>query len=104
MDPHLGAGVLEAVESGRDDAVALQVPIVLTLELRELADLEIDPGARRQGGRLGLDAEAEPRLVDVDLPVGRGGVAVVEVDKVDLAVGRKAVAPDRVDEQGDVRN
>ncbi len=104
VEPQLGAGVLQAVEGGRDQAVALQVAVVLALELGDLADLQIDPAPRRQSRGLGLDAEADPRLVHVHLLVAGGGVAVVEVDEVDLAVGRQAVAPDRVHEQGHVRD
>ncbi len=96
--------VLEAVEGGRDQPIALQVPVVLPLEFGKLPHLQIDAAARRQGGGFGLDAEPEPRLVHVDLPVGGGGIAVIEVDEIHLAVGHEPVSPDRVQEQGHGRD
>src|SRR5581483_2703968 len=50
VEAHLGAGLLEAVEGGRDQAVALEMAVVLTLELGDLADFEIDAAVGRQGG------------------------------------------------------
>jgi len=45
--PEVGAdlepGVLEAVERGRDQAVALQVAVVLALEVGELAEPGVEP-------------------------------------------------------------
>ena len=103
MEAELGAGLLEAVEGGRDQAIALEVAVVLPLELGDLAELEIDPAPRRQGGRLGLAAKADPGLVDVDLVAGRRRVAVVEVDEVELAVGGEQAAPAGGREQRHIR-
>src|SRR4051794_636573 len=103
VDAQLGARLLEAVEGGRDQAVALEVAVVLPLELGDLAHLEIDPAARRQGGRIGLAAETDPRFIDVGLLAGGRGVAVVEVDEVELAVDGEEVPPADVGEQGDLR-
>ena len=83
-DAQLAAGLLETVEGGGDQAVALEVAVVLALELGDLAELDVDPAPRRQGRGLGLAAEAHPRFVDVDRLAGGRRVAVVEVDQVDL--------------------
>ena len=100
---HLDADVLQAVEGGRHQAVALQVAVVLPLELAEFADLDVEAGAGRQHRVLGLAAEADPRLVDVELARRRGRVALVEVQEVDLGVRLERLAPDAVQVERDVR-
>ena len=72
------------------------MPAVLPLHLGELADLDIAAEPVGRNRRQALGAEADPGLVDVDLAVARGRVAVVEVIEVDLGVGLHRLAPPHV--------
>ncbi len=93
VEAELQAHVFEEVEGRGHETVALEMPVVLTLELAELADLRVPAAALGHDGRLGLAAVAQPRLVDVDVAVFRRRVAVEAVDEVDLDPGRQVLSP-----------
>lgn len=97
VDADLEALVLETIECCRDQAVALSVAIVLTLEMAELADLRVHP--ETLGERRRVVAESDPQLVDIDLLVTGGRIAVVEVDEIDLGVRLDARPPGRGGQQ-----